>query len=49
MKTVMHTVITQPAHDALGKSPEGPLKVLKSRTYRDVQVTLRGAMQKLMI
>ena len=49
MKTVMDTVITQPAHDALGKSAEGPLKDLKSRTYRDVQVTLRGAMQKFMI
>ena len=49
MKTVIDTVITQPAHDALGKSPEGPLKVLKSRTYRDVPVTLRGAMQKFMI
>ena len=30
----MNTVITQPAQDNPGMSPEGPLKVLTSRTYR---------------
>ena len=30
----MHTVINQPTHDVLRTSPEGPSKVLASRTYR---------------
>ena len=37
IKTVMHTVITQPAQDNLGTSPEGPLKVLRCRTYKGLQ------------
>ena len=44
---------SQSAHNVPATSPEGPLKVLTSGTYRgplgDSQQTLRGATQKLMI
>ena len=37
--TYLKKVYIHPAHDVLGMSPEGPLKVLTSRTYRDPQRT----------
>ena len=37
----------QPAHDVLGTSPEGPLKVLMSRTYRRPSEGSQGTNTKI--
>ena len=47
MKTVMHTVITQPAQYNLGMSTEGPLKVLTSGTYRGCSKDSQGTNTKV--
>ena len=46
---IMYTVITQLAQDSTGRSAEGPLKVLTSRTYRYLQGTLGGPILKFMV
>ena len=45
MKTVMHTVITQPAQYNLGMST--PLKVLTSGTYRGCSKDSQGTNTKI--
>ena len=40
---------TQPAQDILGTSPEGPLKVITSRSYRGPSGDSLGPIQKLII
>ena len=45
----MYTAITQLAQDSTGRSAEGPLKVLTSRTYRYLQGTLGGPILKFMV
>ena len=40
-------MIIQPAHDVLGTSPEGPLKVLMSRTYRRPSEGSQGTNTKI--
>ena len=47
MKTVMHTVITQPAQYNLGMSTECPLKVLTSGTYRGCSRDSQGTNTKI--
>ena len=38
---------TQPAHDVLGTSPEGPLKILTSETYRAPSGDSQGTNTKI--
>ena len=44
---IVHTVITQLAQDYTGTSPEGPLRVLTSRTYRGASRDSQGTNTKI--
>ena len=51
---VLHNIIekiirgnTQPANDVLGTSPEGPVEILTSRTYRGPSGDLQGTNAKI--
>ena len=44
---IVHTVITQLVQDYTGTSPEGPLKVLMSRTYRGPTKDTQGTNTKI--
>ena len=47
IKTVIYTVITQPANDVPGTSPEGLLKVLTHGTYRGPSRDSNGSNTKI--